>query len=42
VKLLLDTHALIWWLVDAPELSVKASRLIAAETNEVFVSASSI
>jgi PIN domain nuclease of toxin-antitoxin system len=41
VKLLLDTHALIWWLVDAPELSVKASRLIAAE-NEVFVSAASI
>jgi PIN domain nuclease of toxin-antitoxin system len=42
VKLLLDTHALIWWLIDAPELSAKASQLIAVESNEIFVSAASI
>jgi PIN domain nuclease of toxin-antitoxin system len=39
--LLLDTHALIWWLLGDPELSVKARTCIADEDNQVFVSAAS-
>lgn len=39
MKLLLDTHVLLWWL-DAPKkLSSEARRAIRDETNSVFVSA---
>jgi PIN domain nuclease of toxin-antitoxin system len=41
VKLLLDTHALIWWLEDSAELSADARRSIADGTNDVAVSAAS-
>jgi len=41
VRLLLDTHALIWWLEDSPELSSQARDLIADGSNEVAVSAAS-
>jgi PIN domain nuclease of toxin-antitoxin system len=41
VKLLLDTHALLWWLTDAPELSAKARAAIANERNRILVSAAS-
>jgi PIN domain nuclease of toxin-antitoxin system len=41
VKLLLDTHALLWWFTDAPELSVKAREAIADERNRILVSAAS-
>jgi len=27
VKLLLDTHALLWWFTDAPELSLRRAKL---------------
>ena len=41
MKLLLDTHALLWWAFDAPELSRRARGLLADRTNDVFVSAAS-
>jgi len=40
VKLLLDTHAYIWWaLGDSKRLSAKAKRSIGAEAAQVYVSA---
>ena len=39
--LLLDTHALLWWLLDSPELSASARQAIANPTRRVWVSAAS-
>ena len=39
MNLLLDTHALLWWLDASPRLSEKASAEIANGENLVFVSA---
>jgi len=39
VNLLLDTHALLWWLADDDKLSSKARELIADPANQVVVSA---
>jgi len=41
VRLLLDTHALLWWLLGDPALSAVARDAIAADGNDVFVSAAS-
>jgi len=41
VRLLLDTHAFLWWLDGDRRLSSRGRRLIADETTEVFVSAAS-
>ena len=41
VKLLLDTHTLLWWLADDPTLSDGAARAIVDEDNAVYVSAAS-
>lgn len=41
MKLLLDTHALIWWLAGDESLSVAARDAIADESNSVAVSAAS-
>lgn len=41
MRVLLDTHALLWWLIDDPELSRAARAAIAATANTVFVSAAS-
>jgi PIN domain nuclease of toxin-antitoxin system len=41
VRLLLDTHALIWWLAGDPSLSAGAKAAISDPENEVFVSAAS-
>ena len=41
MRLLLDTHALLWWQTDDPRLSARARAAIADEANEVFVSAAS-
>jgi PIN domain nuclease of toxin-antitoxin system len=41
VRLLLDTHVLLWWATGA-SLSKPATEAIAAPENEVFVSAASI
>ena len=41
MRLLLDTHALLWWLAGDPHLSPAAHAAIADETNDVLVSAAS-
>ncbi len=41
MRILLDTHALLWWLAGDGALSARARNAIADETNEVFVSAAS-
>jgi len=41
VRLLLDSHAFLWWLDGDRRLSIKARRLIAHEANAVLVSAAS-
>lgn len=40
-RLLLDTHALLWWFTDDAQLSTQARDAIADETNDIFVSAAS-
>ena len=39
MKLLLDTHTLLWWIFDDKALSRRAEKAIADDQNEVFVSA---
>lgn len=39
MRLLLDTHALLWWLDGDRRLSLKARRAIASESNSILVSA---
>lgn len=41
MRLLLDTHALLWWLTDDPQLGAAARAHIADGANTVFVSAAS-
>lgn len=41
MRVLLDTHAFLWWIADSGRLSRKARRLIADETNDIAVSAAS-
>lgn len=41
MRLLLDTHAFLWWIGDDPRLPAKARKLIAGERNEVFLSVAS-
>ena len=41
MKLLLDTHALLWWWTNDAQLSAKAKRAIANDSNTVLVSAAS-
>lgn len=41
LRLLLDTHALLWWLSNHPALSPAADGALTADGNEVFVSAAS-
>jgi PIN domain nuclease of toxin-antitoxin system len=42
VKLLLDTHILLWWLTDDAALPPPARELIADPENAIFVSAVSL
>ncbi len=39
MRVLLDTHALLWWLSDDQKLSAKVRALIEDPTNQVYVSA---
>ena len=41
MKVLLDTHALLWWATGDRQLTKKAKAAIAAEDNSVYVSAAS-
>jgi PIN domain nuclease of toxin-antitoxin system len=42
MRLLLDAHALLWWLADDPTLVPDARTAIADPTNDVFVSAATV
>ncbi len=42
MRYLLDTHAFLWWLDDDRRLAASARGVIAAPSNEIFVSAASI
>lgn len=39
MRLLLDTHAFLWWLAGDPALRASAQNAISDENNQVFVSA---
>jgi len=39
VRVLLDTHALVWWLRDDPRLSKAAAQIIRDPGNEILLSA---
>ena len=41
MAILLDTHALLWWMIGDPRLSPSAREAVGAESAEVFVSAAS-
>jgi len=41
LHLLLDTHALIWWMTESPSLPVSVRRLMIDKRNTVIVSAAS-
>lgn len=41
MRLLLDTHALIWWLFDDPKLPPAARQVIGDPDNEILVSSAS-
>lgn len=41
MRLLLDTHAFLWWVNDAPELSAKARKAISDPGNECLLSLAS-
>jgi PIN domain nuclease of toxin-antitoxin system len=40
-KILLDTHAFIWWIEDSPRLSTNAKKLLENLENECFLSLAS-
>ena len=42
MRILLDTHLLLWWLWNSPQLSASARALIANPDNTIFVSAVSL
>ncbi len=42
MTLLLDAHALLWWLADDPALGAEARALIADPNNDVLVSAATV
>jgi PIN domain nuclease of toxin-antitoxin system len=39
LRILLDTHLLLWWLMDDPALSAEARALVSERENVVFISA---
>ena len=41
MRVLLDTHAFLWWIADSGRLSLAARQVIADETNDIVVSAAS-
>ena len=42
MRVLIDTHYLLWWLDDAPELGEPGRELISAPENLIFFSAASV
>ena len=42
MRILLDTHLLLWWLEASPSLPAQAREMISAPANTIFVSAVSL
>ena len=42
MRVLVDTHMLLWWLIDSRKLPEGAERIIKDKDNAIFVSAASI
>ncbi len=42
MRLLLDTHAFLWYITDDPRLTVAAAEAIRDESNEIFLSVVSV
>lgn len=42
MRLLLDTHAVLWWFLDHPMLSRRARAALGSTRNEVWISAVSV
>lgn len=42
MRLLLDTHVFLWWVLRSPSLSLAASDAIADRSNDILISAASI
>lgn len=38
-RFLLDTHTLLWWLTDSPQLGPRCKAMISDQRNQIFVSA---
>ena len=38
-RCLLDTHTLLWWLADSPQLGERCRKIMSDRRNQVFVSA---
>jgi PIN domain nuclease of toxin-antitoxin system len=41
LQVLLDTHALLWWLMDHPSLPASIHQVLAQKSNRIYVSAAS-
>lgn len=41
MRVLLDTHAFLWWITDNPRLSPQVRTIISEGTNKIFLSAAS-
>lgn len=42
MRVLLDTHILLWWLIDSPNLSKRGRAVIVQDENTICISAASI
>ena len=42
MKILLDTHAFLWFVMDSPKISKRATSLIESTENEVYLSVASV
>ncbi len=42
MRYLLDTHVILWWYLDLPQLEKRHRRIIADSANELYVSAAAI
>ena len=42
MRLLLDSHVVLWWSEDSPRLSPAWAELLAEPANEIFISAASV
>ncbi len=41
MKVLLDTHTFLWWIIDSPKLSSRIRKIISDGNNDLFLSAAS-